>query len=198
MCSSEFLQGLVRGEVPIEPRDGEILRATYRAGVRYLDEALGELFNALRTSGVWDQMLVVVTSDHGFVELDPKASIVYCTADETVREAVGRLGIHRFKRKPVSNARLIANVTQGSARWPSISCPTCLSIARYRQNFTPSTLRQLPQSRFKMTIILVDASDPFCQPVLLAVSRRITAEWSPGRRRHNSHPWSYPYGRSSN
>ena len=65
LCSSEFLQGLAGGEVPLEPEDVEILRGTYAAGVRYLDEALGSLFDVLRRSDVWDQMLVVVTSDHG-------------------------------------------------------------------------------------------------------------------------------------
>jgi hypothetical protein len=65
LCSSAFLQGLVLEKVPLEPQDAEILRHTYRAGARYLDEALGRLFRALRRSGMWDQMLVVVTSDHG-------------------------------------------------------------------------------------------------------------------------------------
>jgi arylsulfatase A-like enzyme len=41
------------------------MRSTYEAGVRYLDDALGVLFEALEESGVWDQLLVVVTSDHG-------------------------------------------------------------------------------------------------------------------------------------
>jgi hypothetical protein len=65
LCSSEFLQGLVAGRVPFEPRDVEILRDTYGAGVWYLDESLGYLFDALKRSGVWDQILIVVTSDHG-------------------------------------------------------------------------------------------------------------------------------------
>jgi membrane-anchored protein YejM (alkaline phosphatase superfamily) len=56
---------LDRGEIPRQPRDAEIMRSTYEAGVRYLDDALGVLFEALEVSGVWDQLLVVVTSDHG-------------------------------------------------------------------------------------------------------------------------------------
>jgi hypothetical protein len=63
--ASDFLIGLDRGEIPREPEDEEILRSTYEAGVRYLDEAVGMLFDSLRSSGLWDQMLVVVTSDHG-------------------------------------------------------------------------------------------------------------------------------------
>ena len=65
LCSSRFLHGLVRGKFPFEPQDVEILRHTYDAGVQYLDESLGTLFDSLRRSGMWDQMLIVVTSDHG-------------------------------------------------------------------------------------------------------------------------------------
>lgn len=84
-CSSEFLQGLVGGEVPLEPEDVEILRDTYGAGVEYLDAALGTLFDALKRSGVWDQMLVVVTSDHG-EEFFEHGSLSHTTLyDEVVR-----------------------------------------------------------------------------------------------------------------
>lgn len=65
LSGSRFLDALDRGEIPRQPGDAEILRTTYEAGVRYLDQSLGLLFDALRESGVWDQLLVVVTSDHG-------------------------------------------------------------------------------------------------------------------------------------
>ena len=85
LCSSEFLQGLVGGEVPQEPEDVEILHDTYGAGVRYLDASLGSLFDALRKSGVWDQMLIVVTSDHGEEFLE-HGSLSHTTLyDEIVR-----------------------------------------------------------------------------------------------------------------
>jgi arylsulfatase A-like enzyme len=64
-CASQFVKGLHRGDVAVEPRDAEILRYSYDEGVRYLDRSLGGLFDSLRSSGAWDQMLVVVTSDHG-------------------------------------------------------------------------------------------------------------------------------------
>ena len=64
-CSSQFINALHHHEVSLEPRDPEILRHSYDEGVRYVDRSLGELFNTLRSDGVWDQMLVVVTSDHG-------------------------------------------------------------------------------------------------------------------------------------
>jgi arylsulfatase A-like enzyme len=85
LCSSEFLQGLVGGALAPEPGDVEVLRETYGGGVRYLDASLGSLFDALRRSGVWDQMLVVVTSDHGEEFLE-HGSLSHTTLyDEIVR-----------------------------------------------------------------------------------------------------------------
>ena len=85
LCSSEFLQGLVRGEMPLEPQDVDILHHTYRAGVQYLDESLGTLFDTLKRSGMWDQMLVVVTSDHGEEFLEHGGLSHQTLYDEVVR-----------------------------------------------------------------------------------------------------------------
>ncbi|UCE85597.1 MAG: sulfatase, partial [Deltaproteobacteria bacterium] len=41
------------------------VRDAYRAEVRHLDHALGELLDALRTRGEYDRMLIVFTADHG-------------------------------------------------------------------------------------------------------------------------------------
>jgi len=85
LCSSRFLHGLVRGEIPFEPKDVEILRHTYGAGVKYLDESLETLFDSLRRSGMWNQMLIVVTSDHG-EEFMEHGSLGHTTLfDEIVR-----------------------------------------------------------------------------------------------------------------
>jgi arylsulfatase A-like enzyme len=64
-CASGLLEGLNTGLVTREPQDAAILRDTYGAGVRYLDTALGTLFDILRESEMWQHLLVVVTSDHG-------------------------------------------------------------------------------------------------------------------------------------
>jgi arylsulfatase A-like enzyme len=52
---------------PIEPIPGEeeILRYLYREGVATTDAALGRLFRDLREGGLFDSMMIVVTSDHG-------------------------------------------------------------------------------------------------------------------------------------
>jgi arylsulfatase A-like enzyme len=63
--ASRFVVALDKGVIPRQLKDVEILRDTYEASVRYVDEGIGVLFDALKSSGVWDQMLIVVTSDHG-------------------------------------------------------------------------------------------------------------------------------------
>ena len=65
LCASRFLLALDRGAVRQRRKDPEILHSTYDDGVRFTDHALGTLVSALETSGVWDDLLVVVTSDHG-------------------------------------------------------------------------------------------------------------------------------------
>jgi len=65
LCASRFVNALSDGEVPRRPKDAKILRNSYDMGISYLDASLGELFDTLRRSGVWDELLVVVTSDHG-------------------------------------------------------------------------------------------------------------------------------------
>ncbi len=65
VCSSKFLNALSSGRIAVEPTDTEILRATYDAGVEYVDQSLGEFFDGLRSAGLWDDLLVVVTADHG-------------------------------------------------------------------------------------------------------------------------------------
>jgi arylsulfatase A-like enzyme len=46
---------------------GQVARAiaAYDASIRYLDASLGRLFDSLRTRGVLDRTVVIVTSDHG-------------------------------------------------------------------------------------------------------------------------------------
>ena len=54
---------MIAGEEP-----GELagrIREQYARAVRNLDLALGELFTGLRARGLWDDLVLVVTSDHG-------------------------------------------------------------------------------------------------------------------------------------
>ena len=54
------------------PEDGAVPPTVvehYRAEVRHMDDGLGELFDALRERGLYDELMIVVTADHG-EELD--------------------------------------------------------------------------------------------------------------------------------
>lgn len=48
----------------------EDLVATYDEGIRHVDDMVGELIGVLRTAGLYDDALIVVTSDHGESFLD--------------------------------------------------------------------------------------------------------------------------------
>lgn len=53
---------------PGELRDQDDLRRMqdgYDCGIRYMDDHLGRVFDALRRAGVWDDLAIVVTADHG-------------------------------------------------------------------------------------------------------------------------------------
>jgi arylsulfatase A-like enzyme len=49
----------------LSPRHQELVRDTYDNCLTYLDQQLGVLFDTLKRSGVLDQTVVIVTSDHG-------------------------------------------------------------------------------------------------------------------------------------
>ena len=51
---------------PAEARTAsDALRALYAGEVTYTDQRVGLLFDGLKSRGLWDELLVVVTSDHG-------------------------------------------------------------------------------------------------------------------------------------
>jgi len=64
-CASQRLNDLNDGVVEALPNETEILRFLYGRGVQEIDRALGELFEDLRSKGLWDDLLIIVTSDHG-------------------------------------------------------------------------------------------------------------------------------------
>lgn len=53
------------GDLELTERRKELFEALYEAELRYLDERLESLWSALRERGLWEDTLVVVTSDHG-------------------------------------------------------------------------------------------------------------------------------------
>jgi arylsulfatase A-like enzyme len=64
------LNAVRKGKLALGPRDAAHLRDLYAAGIRQLDDSLGRLLGFLEESGLADDTLVVLTSDHGEEFLD--------------------------------------------------------------------------------------------------------------------------------
>jgi hypothetical protein len=65
LCASRLLHGINQGEIEPLPGEAEILRFLYGRGVRFVDRQLGLLFETLRDLGLYEQLTIVLTSDHG-------------------------------------------------------------------------------------------------------------------------------------
>ena len=65
LCASHMLLAMREGRLAPQPGEDEILRFLYGGGVRHLDETLGQLLTDLDLLGLLDDMLIVLTSDHG-------------------------------------------------------------------------------------------------------------------------------------
>ncbi|MGE0639832.1 MAG: sulfatase [Thermoanaerobaculia bacterium] len=65
LCASERLHAANEGLDPLAEGDAEVLHALYDRGVETLDADLGTFFAELEARGLWDDLLVVVTADHG-------------------------------------------------------------------------------------------------------------------------------------
>ena len=53
------------GNVEMQPGDFDVLAALYDAGILYADHRLGEIFGWLDDARLLDDMLVIITADHG-------------------------------------------------------------------------------------------------------------------------------------
>jgi arylsulfatase A-like enzyme len=65
LCASSLLRAITDGRVAPEPGDAEILRFLYDRGVERLDAALGGLFADLAAAGLYDDLVIAFTADHG-------------------------------------------------------------------------------------------------------------------------------------
>lgn len=64
-CASGLLSEISAGRIRPLPNEEAILRFLYGEGVRHVDAELGRLFADLEELGLFDDMLIVLTSDHG-------------------------------------------------------------------------------------------------------------------------------------
>jgi arylsulfatase A-like enzyme len=63
--SVRLLRRINSGSIDLQPGDARYIRATYDAEIRSMDRALGRLLQGLRIRGLYDDLLIVFTSDHG-------------------------------------------------------------------------------------------------------------------------------------
>ena len=63
--SVDLLQRINRGEVELDANDLSHIISTYDAELRSVDEAFGRLVEFLRDEGLYDNAIIVLTSDHG-------------------------------------------------------------------------------------------------------------------------------------
>jgi len=64
-CATEFLLAADREGRPLAPETVDRIAMLYERGVAYLDHELGILIDGLRSRNLWDDALVIITSDHG-------------------------------------------------------------------------------------------------------------------------------------
>lgn len=60
-----YLEGVRSGEIEVSEERVEAFRALYDGQIRHLDERVGRVFDELRERGLYDDSVIVVTSDHG-------------------------------------------------------------------------------------------------------------------------------------
>ena len=84
-CATGFLLWANRERQPIPESERACLEETYWAGVRTMDRGLSAIRTSLEGAGLWDEALVVVTSDHGEAFGEHREFIHSRTYWETVR-----------------------------------------------------------------------------------------------------------------
>lgn len=63
--ATEFLAAHNRGELVVTPEERDYMRALYDDCIAYVDDNLGAFFAKLKELGLYDDALIIVTSDHG-------------------------------------------------------------------------------------------------------------------------------------
>lgn len=63
--TNENLLAATRKQLEVNEDDLRHFIALYDGGIRYTDEKIGEFLSYLRDTGVYDQSLIIITSDHG-------------------------------------------------------------------------------------------------------------------------------------
>jgi arylsulfatase A-like enzyme len=63
--NTEIREGRLDGQDALSPQEIEYIKALYDGCINYVDDRLGDLFGRFKQLGIYDNSLIVVTSDHG-------------------------------------------------------------------------------------------------------------------------------------
>jgi arylsulfatase A-like enzyme len=114
-CASQRLNDINDGVTQLLDNEVEILRQLYGRGVQETDRALGDLFQDLKTMGVWDNLLIVITSDHGEAFMEHGRLLHGLTWAEIVRVPLlvkwpAGIGQHRIGEFASGSADLVPTI----------------------------------------------------------------------------------------
>lgn len=56
---------ILAGEIELNEEEWDVIRSWYDGAIRYLDDLIGELLSFLKKQGIYEESLVIITSDHG-------------------------------------------------------------------------------------------------------------------------------------
>jgi arylsulfatase A-like enzyme len=113
-------QGIEDGEITLEPDDVRFLSVIYDAELRHVDErAIGPLINGLEEMALYDNLLLIISADHG-EELYDHAGYAHGHAlwDEVIR--VPMIVKYPKGQKPEGMPREVDDVTQSIDLLPSL------------------------------------------------------------------------------
>ena len=85
LCATEFLIAANRAGEGVDTRKLEAIESLYAAGVRFVDSQVGELLKALKSLGLYDEALILVTADHGEGFMEHGQFLHDQTYEETTR-----------------------------------------------------------------------------------------------------------------
>ena len=168
-CASELLKALNAGLAPL-PDEGEILSSLYRRGTADVDRALGTLFDDLRQAGLWDDLTVVVTSDHGEAFFEHGEVLHTTVHQEIVRVPLmikwpggARAGT---RHETATSALDVAPTLLAAAGLPTDGLPEPPLAARPagRPIFAGTTQRAVVSGPWKAIFDLVRSAPICCRP----------------------------------
>lgn len=85
--ASQYLSYVSLNRIPLKERDLTYITSLYDNGIAYMDRCIGGLFEMLKEKGLYDDSLIIITSDHG-EEFQEHGCMLHCNSylhDELTR-----------------------------------------------------------------------------------------------------------------